>query len=282
MQASSNEPALVVRELSKTYFLNHHGTEYGLAPKSKRKQVQALAPLSFTVYPGESIGILGKNGSGKSTLLSLIAGHIAPTSGEVLVRSTPALLSVNAAFQPHQTGASNIRLGLLAKGLTPGEVSQLEKSVADWTELGEALERPLNTYSSGQRARLQFAIATSVKPDILLIDEALATGDSSFTQKASARMKEFLNTAGVIFLVSHSPGTIRRHCRRAIWLHEGVVVSAGSAKRVSERYNRWTKLKSLSDQSIASRYVSNLSKSYTNPNVILSSEIDDHTWRNAL
>jgi len=202
-----------------------------------RKVIHAVKGVSFDVEEGESVGIIGSNGSGKSTLLSAIAGLLAPVSGEILVSEEPKLMGVGATLLPLATGRRNIRLGCLALGMTTEQIDdQLEEIIA-FTELGEAIDRPLRTYSSGMRARLHFAIATSITPKILLIDEALATGDRRFRKKSSERIDSLLGNAGTLLLVSHSLGELKARCSRGIWLEQGVLRMDGPIDEVIERYN---------------------------------------------
>jgi teichoic acid transport system ATP-binding protein len=203
-------------------------------------EVHALRGVSFRAYEGENIGLIGVNGSGKSTLLRVIAGLEAPTSGNVLATAPPSLLGVNAALIPHLTGARNVEIGLLALGYSPAEAKALRPAVAELAGIGSALHRPMNTYSSGMGARLRFAIATATKPDILLIDEALGTGDAAFSARADRALNELRERAGTIFLVSHAAKTVEEMCTRAIWIHEGRVIADGSAEVVALHYRKWT------------------------------------------
>ena len=171
----------------------------------------------------------------------MIAGNETPTTGEIFVSSRPSLLSVSAALQPQLTGAENVRLGLLAKGLSPVEVDELADSVAEWADIGDAINRPLHTYSSGMGARLKFSIATAVKPEILLLDEALATGDATFNDRAQERMEGFLDGASTVFLVSHSAAAIRKQCTRAIWLHDGSLIADLNASEAVKWYVKWSR-----------------------------------------
>lgn len=198
--------------------------------------VQALERVSAEIRFGESVGIIGGNGSGKSTLLSAVAGLVAPTSGEVLVRHQPVLLGVGAALNRDLSGYRNITLGCLAMGLPMSEVSERTVEIAEFTELGEALERPLRTYSSGMRARLAFAIATTQSPEILLIDEALAVGDRRFRAKSLARVREIQAQAGAIMMVTHNMDEVHSSCTRAIWLDNGQVRLDGDPSEVIDRY----------------------------------------------
>lgn len=201
--------------------------------------VDALRAVSFVARQGESIGLVGANGSGKSTLLRLIAGLDQPTRGQISATSQPTLLGVNAALQPHLTGLANINLGLLASGFTPTDVSEHLARVLALADLGEAVHRPMSTYSSGMGARLRFAIAAATEPEILLIDEALATGDAASKDRAEARLAEIRERAGTIFLVSHAAQTIEEMCTRAIWIHRGIIIQDGPAESTARQYRWW-------------------------------------------
>jgi teichoic acid transport system ATP-binding protein len=205
-----------------------------------RSVVKAIRGVSFDVREGGSVGIVGSNGSGKSTLLAAIAGLIPPTSGEILVSEDPKLLGVGATLVPASTGWRNIRLGCLALGMPHEEIEERMPEIGAFTELGEALDRPLRTYSSGMRARLHFSIATAVDPKILLIDEALAVGDQAFRLKSSKRIKELLGQAGTLLLVSHSSRDIKELCGRAIWLDRGRVMEDGRPRDVLAHYEKAT------------------------------------------
>lgn len=199
--------------------------------------IRALNGVSFEASEGETIGLIGPNGSGKSTLLGAIAGMLPPTSGEVLVAEEPKLLGVGATLIPAATGRRNIRIGCMALGMTAAEIDEQLDEIIDFTGLGDAINRPLRTYSSGMRARLHFAIATAVNPRILLIDEALAVGDRAFRAKSKQRINEIIAAAGTLMFVSHSLGEVRRLCRRAIWLEKGLVVADGTADEVIDAYD---------------------------------------------
>ncbi|WP_354587050.1 ABC transporter ATP-binding protein [Janibacter sp. UYMM211] len=206
----------------------------------KRAQsVHALRDVSFVARRGEVIGIVGHNGSGKSSLLRIIAGLETPTSGTVLATSDPTFLGVNAALIPELTGAKNVRLGLLAMGLDPAQADAAVDDVIELAALGDAIQRPMKTYSSGMGARLRFAIAAAAQPDILLIDEALATGDAATKARSEERMRQIRDQAGTIFLVSHAAQTIEEMCTRALWLHEGELIADGPARETARMYRWW-------------------------------------------
>ena len=198
--------------------------------------VHAVKGVTFDVHEGESVGIIGSNGSGKSTLLAGLAGMLAPSAGEILVSEEPKLMGVGATLLPQATGGRNIRLGCLALGMTADEIAERFDDIVAFTELGEAIERPLRTYSSGMRARLHFAIATAVAPKILLIDEALAVGDRKFREKSAARIDEILAQAGTLVLVSHSMTELQARCERGLWLEQGVLRADGPIADVVAEY----------------------------------------------
>lgn len=266
-------PSVVCRNVSKTFYITPDGYERGLMRRSKRQTVRALQPTSFVAYQGESVGVIGTNGSGKSTLLSIIAGHETPTSGEVYVSSQPTLLGVSAALKPRMTGRTNITLGLLAMGLSPEAAAEVAPEVAEWSELGDALNRAMHTYSSGMKARLQFAITTAVKPDVLMIDEALNTGDSTFTIKAKERMEEFLEGASTLFVVSHAPGAIRDQTKWAIWIHQGETITEGESWYISTLYSRWTDAVNKRDRITAEKVIRRARYEYKPTQVVFKSEV---------
>lgn len=202
-----------------------------------RRVVHAVKGVSFDVCEGEAVGMVGSNGSGKSTLLAAIAGLLAPVSGEILVREEPKLMGVGATLIPAASGYRNIKLGCLALGMSASEVDERIDELVAFTELGEAIDRPLKTYSSGMRARLHFTIATAVSPKILLIDEALAVGDKQFRKKSTERIDEMLSNAGTLLLVSHSVTEIKARCQRVLWLEQGVLKMDGEADDVLTAYD---------------------------------------------
>ncbi|MFC7375098.1 ABC transporter ATP-binding protein [Brachybacterium sp. GCM10030268] len=200
--------------------------------------VAAVRGISFTARSGEFIGVIGRNGSGKSTLLRVLAGLEAPTSGTVLTSAKPMLLGVSAALMPDLTGAENVKLGALAMGLTPQRAEEIFEDVVELSALGDAIDLPMRTYSSGMAARLKFAISLSADPSILMIDEALSTGDATFAERSKRAMDEMLAKAGTVFLVNHAAQTIESMCSRAIWMERGRVVQDGDAVEVARKY-RW-------------------------------------------
>lgn len=198
--------------------------------------VKAVCGVSFDVFQGESVGVIGLNGSGKSTLLAAIAGVLPTTKGEILVADEPRLMGVGSALIGEASGIRNIRLGCLALGMSKPEVDERLDELVAFTELGEAIHRPLNTYSSGMRARVQFVVATALTPQILLIDEALSVGDKDFRQKSQTRVEEIIDGSGTLFMVNHSSDELARFCERGIWLHDGQLVMDGPIAEVISSY----------------------------------------------
>lgn len=208
-------------------------------PKPPKKHVvHAVQPISFAAYEGEFLGIVGRNGAGKSSLLRLIAGLETPTTGQVYSTTKPTLIGVSAALNSELTGEENIELGCLAMGLTKNQAKEAHDRVVELAGIGDAIKRPMKTYSSGMGARLSFAIMLANRPRIMLIDEALATGDAATNERFKNAMDELLGQAGTMFLVSHAAQTIENMCTRAIWLDFGELIMDGDAEVVSRKY-RW-------------------------------------------
>lgn len=199
-------------------------------------QVHAIRGVTFTAHRGESIGIVGTNGSGKSTLLRAIAGTLPPERGVVLSKSRPTLLGVNAALVPQLTGARNVEIGCLALGMSRDEIRERFDEIVDFSGIGEFIDLPMTAYSSGMAARLRFAIASSVPHEILLIDEALATGDVHFRSRSEQRILALREEASTVFLVSHEIGSVLETCNRGIWLDRGQIRMDGPVAEVAEAY----------------------------------------------
>lgn len=199
-------------------------------------EVHAVRGVSFVAHHGESIGIVGMNGAGKSTLLRAVAGLMPVSSGDVYVAGDSALLGVNAALIKSLTGERNIMIGGLALGLTKKQVEERFDEIVEFAGLQDFIHLPMKAYSSGMAARLRFAISTAAVPDILMIDEALATGDAAFRGRSQERIAQIRDRAGTVFLVSHSIRAVRNMCDRAIWLDQGQVIDDGPSGEVMDRY----------------------------------------------
>lgn len=240
-------PTVIVDNLHIVYHVHGAGTGRGSATSALSritarrvaptiKKVHAVRGVSFEAYEGESIAVIGRNGSGKSTLLAAIAGLVPPHSGQVFTNGQPTLLGVNAALITELTGERNVMLGCMAMGMSRAEALKAYAGIVEFSGIGEFVNLPMHAYSSGMGARLRFAIAAAKEHDVLLIDEALATGDQEFQRRSERRIAELRQTAGTVFVVSHSHGVLREMCDRALWLDRGVVLMDGPVDAVLEAY----------------------------------------------
>lgn len=260
---SERKPVLVLDDISMKYRVQSGSAELDqkrgflgrvkgrITGQKRRVTVEALKPLSLAFYEGETIGLIGRNGSGKSTLSKIIAGHLTPTTGRILATDSPIMLGVNASLIQSLSGAQNIRLGCLAMGMTHEQIDEKYDSLVELTGLENAIDLPMKTYSSGMSARLRFAIATAVDPEILVIDEALNTGDAQFKARTQARMDELRQNAGLVILVSHSISTIKQMCTRAVWLDKGTLVMDGDVAEVTAKYQSFMKSLAKKDAATA-------------------------------
>ncbi len=200
-------------------------------------EVHALDGVDLKVLKGESLGIIGRNGAGKSTLLKVLAGTLKPDAGTVQVHGQiSTLLALGSGFNADLTGRRNIWLGCLAAGLTRAETAELIEPILEFSELDAAIDRPLRTYSSGMMARLAFAIGTSLRPDILIIDEVLAVGDESFRAKSRAVMRDLVERAGNLIIASHQLKIFHELCRQVVWIDRGRVMEVGKPGPVIKAY----------------------------------------------
>lgn len=246
---SSNDIVIDVGDLSKCYPIYERpqdrlkqslyprlGRMVGRPPKQYYREFWALRGVSFQVRKGETIGIIGRNGSGKSTLLQMICGTLAQTSGTLHTQGRiAALLELGSGFNPEFTGRENVFMNASLLGLSQEEIEARYDDIIAFADIGDFIEQPIKTYSSGMMVRLAFAVVAHVNADILVVDEALAVGDAFFTQKCMRFLREFMKTGTVLF-VSHDTSAVRSLCSRAIWLEKGIVVEEGPPKEVCENY----------------------------------------------
>lgn len=199
----------------------------------------ALKNISLDIKPGDRIGIVGLNGAGKSTLLKTIAGIYTPYSGSLKVNGkvTP-LMDLSAGFDPEQTGRENIYLYGALMGISPEHMKEKEQAIADFSELKDFLDLPIKYYSSGMQGRLAFSIATAIDPEILLVDEVFATGDSHFVKKSIQRIMQMIEQSQILVMVSHSSEYILQLCNRAVILEQGKLVGDGKPEDIINEYNR--------------------------------------------
>lgn len=219
----------------------------GMQPKRYFEDFWALKDINFQVERGETVGIIGRNGSGKSTLLQLICGTLTPSSGHTDTRGRiAALLELGSGFNPEFTGRDNVYLNASVLGLSRKQVDERYQDIINFADIGDFVDQPVKTYSSGMMVRLAFAVIAHVDADILIIDEALAVGDAVFTQKCMRWLRNFQKN-GTILFVSHDTGSVLNLCDRAIWLKDGVIEQKGSAKEVVESYMEYTSQKISGD-----------------------------------
>ena len=245
MRASKHhEPAIHVHRLEKRYRLYGSPTDRLLESLWKNRperqaEIHALKPLSFIIKKGETVGIVGRNGSGKSTLLQLICGTLQPTSGSVSVNGRiGALLELGSGFNPDFTGIENIFLNGSILGLSQQEISRKLDAIVQFADIGDFVERPVRTYSSGMAVRLAFAVQACIDPDILVIDEALAVGDETFQKKCFNRLSELKEQGTSILFVTHSCPSIVQHCDRALLLDRGQARWLGRPDVTTTLYQR--------------------------------------------
>ena len=213
----------------------------------------ALQDVSFELQGGQCIGVIGDNGAGKSSLLKLLAGTLQPSTGSIeRVGRVTAILELGAGFHPDFSGRDNLYFGGSLIGIDHAEMARLEPEIIEFCELGEALDRPVKTYSSGMAVRLAFALVTAVQPDVLIIDEALAVGDQHFQKKCVNRIMAFRRNGCTILFCSHSPYHIRHLCDVALWLKGGRVAQFGATEQVLAAYDQHTRQRQLDEQALAS------------------------------
>ena len=201
--------------------------------------VRAIDDLSLKLESGDRLGLIGHNGAGKSTLLRVMAGIYPPTAGHIAVQGkTVPLLDISLGMDDQSTGRQNIRLRGLLLGMTDAEIKRKTEDIAEFTELGDYLDLPLRTYSSGMRVRLAFAISTAVEADILLLDEVLGVGDASFQEKANKRLQDLHARAEIVVLAIHSSDTIRKTCNKVLWMERGKVKMFGGVDEVVSAYDK--------------------------------------------
>lgn len=249
-----------VRNLSKHYALS--GSQlarlrglFGGTPGGSQRADEglwALREVSFSVAPGEAFGIIGSNGSGKSTLLQIIAGILRPTSGSVEIKGRlSALLELGSGFSPEFTGRDNVYLNASLLGLTRDEIDARFGTIEKFAEIGDFIDQPVKTYSTGMVLRLAFAVTAHVDPEILIIDEALAVGDIAFRQRCMRRIHDLRARGTTILFVSHEGSDVKALCERCVWLENGAVKYLGEADEVVARYLAATARRELASEAVA-------------------------------
>lgn len=232
---------IMVDNLSKIYKVYENPkdrlVETLIKNRKKHKIFHALKNVSFEIKKGETVGIIGRNGSGKSTLLKILSGVLMPSEGEISVEGrVSAILELGAGFNTEYTGMENIYLNGTLQGKTKKEIDGKLEAILDFADIGEFIHQPVKTYSSGMFARLAFAVAINVDPDVLIIDEALAVGDMKFQTKCFQKFEEMKNNGVTILFVGHDISSIRKFCDRTMWLHKGGIVIFGNTLEVTSEY----------------------------------------------
>lgn len=228
------------RDRLKQYMLPPLRRMFGAAEKQYFKEFWALNDITFDIKRGDTVGIIGRNGAGKSTLLQVLCGTLNPTSGDYFSKGrVAALLELGSGFNPEFSGRENVYLNASILGLTRQQIDERFDSIAAFADIGDFIEQPVKTYSSGMYVRLAFAVIAHVDADILVVDEALAVGDAIFTQKCMRYIRSFQET-GTLLFVSHDISSVQNLCQSALWLDGGRVRMQGTSKTVSEAYLQFT------------------------------------------
>lgn len=239
-----NEPIIDVQAASVTYKIRHCASsslkETFISTIKREKldvEVKALRSVTFQVFSGETLAVIGRNGAGKSTLMKILARVLPPTTGRVVVRGSVApMIELGAGFNPELTGRENIVLYGTLMGRKPSEMKERATSIGEWAEVADSLDLPVRTYSSGMLAKLAFAVATDIKSEVVLIDEILSVGDSTFQAKSKKRMLDFFQSDSAVVLVSHDVTAIRELATKALWIDQGNVVQYGEVDQVLDAY----------------------------------------------
>lgn len=249
---SSRDVAISIRQISKSYQIYAKPQDrlkqsifprlrsvIGVSPINYYTEFWALSNVSFEIYRGETVGVIGRNGSGKSTLLQIVCGTLAPTAGAVEVSGRiAALLELGSGFNPEFTGRENVYMNGAILGLSREEIEERFDDIADFAGIGDFIEQPVKTYSSGMFIRLAFAVNIMSRPEIMIVDEALAVGDMNFQAKCMTALRRIQESGATVLFVSHDIGAVKSLCTRALYLDGGKIVAAGPASEVAERYVR--------------------------------------------
>ena len=234
------EPIITFKNVRKTYILykNDQARFKALFIKPKNpKTNKALNNVSFSINRCESVGIVGDNGAGKSTLLKMITGVAFPDEGEIIVNGqVAALLELTAGFSMQMTGRENIYLKGYILGLKDNYIKTIEEKIIDFAELGDYIDQPVRTYSSGMKMRLGFAINVNIEPDILVVDEALSVGDATFKKKCKDKIKEIIANGVTVLYVSHNASSVKEMCERSIYLKKGTIIHDGPTEETLKVY----------------------------------------------
>lgn len=236
------EYAIVAKQISKVYKMYTKQSDKLkdlFMGKASGKEFYALKKVSISVEKGDSVGLIGLNGSGKSTLANILCGISQPTHGEISINGTTSMIAISSGLNSALTGMENIELKGLMIGLSKKQIEDLKEEIIEFADVGEFINQPVKTYSSGMKSRLGFAISININPDIIVIDEALSVGDVTFTQKCLDKMNEFREKGKTIFFVSHSINQVEEFCNKALWLEYGMMKAYGDVEEVIPMYKRF-------------------------------------------
>ena len=226
------------RSLKQTVLRAARGDFWSKEKNNKLDDVVALKDISLSLKAGDRIGLVGGNGAGKSTLLKTLSGIYEPSTGSVIVEGTmQSMLALGALFDPEESGWENVEFYCAFKGITGNEIKRVREDVDEFTELGKFLDYPVRSYSSGMQARLAFALATTLSPQILLVDEVVGAGDARFFKKAEARMNALAKQTEILVVASHSNELISSWCNKALWLERGCIRAEGAVDKVLQEYS---------------------------------------------
>lgn len=271
----SSEIAIDVKNINKIFPIYNKPADrlkeaFTRGRKKYHREFHALSNINFQVEKGTTMGIIGKNGSGKSTLLQIIAGTLSPTSGQIKLKGRiAAILELGAGFNPEFTGRENVFLNGAILGLTQEEIENKYEDIVSFADIGDFINQPVKTYSSGMFVRLAFAVAINVDPDILIVDEALAVGDIFFTHKCKNKMREIVDSGKTVLFVSHDILTIKSFCEQAILLEKGQIVLKGTGEEVADYYQ-----KSMHEENYQNKANSSPSKEQQHE-VLINKDLDE-------
>ncbi len=218
-----------------------HASLFELLFKKRKRDFWALKEISFTLHRGETLGVIGRNGSGKSTLSLVCTRVYLPDKGRVRINGRVQLLALGVGFEKRLTGRENVYISGSLLGLDSTEIQKRMPEIEEFADIGEFMDEPVRTYSSGMKSRLGFSIATAIRPDILILDEVMATGDKAFRDKAIERLANLQSLASCALIISHEPGQLKKICHKVLWLDKGRIVMQGDPATVLTAYEKFCK-----------------------------------------